>query len=154
MNFIIFVFYIASQLQCMSMLLYCLLTSPCVRYVGNIWVSFFMFYRIDLHSKTHAAWLNRWWNIRKNRIEYRTSPDLVMVIGSACLLISKLGTKVLPNEFTFWVSSSYRHLKTWSDLFQTCVRMMMFDPHRTTYESNLGVWFKKNEPLETHLYVS
>ena len=67
-----------------------------------MWVllgSFFMFsnfYQFYSHLKNHIASSNLRWNVCKNRIENRIFLDLVMVIGSACLLISKLDTWVLP----------------------------------------------------------
>ena len=61
--------------------------------------SFFMlsnFYRLDLLHPTRVALPDLQWNICKNRINNRTSPASLMVIGSACLLVSKLETQVLP----------------------------------------------------------
>ena len=60
----------------------------------DMWVlfaSFFMssnFYQLDLHNGTRVALAYLQWNIYQNRIENRTSPDSITVIGSACLLIS------------------------------------------------------------------
>ena len=61
-----------------------------IRYVG-VFGLFFMsstFYRLDVHNKTHVALAS----ICKNRIENETSFDLVMLIGSACLLILEVDT--------------------------------------------------------------
>ena len=44
------------------------------------------FYQLDLNNKTHVALVNIRWNIC--RIETQISPNLVMIMGSACLLIS------------------------------------------------------------------
>ena len=51
-------------------------------------VMFFNFYEVDLHNKTRVALANLQWNLYQKQIENWTSHDLVMVIGSACLLIS------------------------------------------------------------------
>jgi hypothetical protein len=44
----------------------------------------FNFCQLVLHNETCVALANIWWSLNKNQ----TSPGLVMVIGSACLLIS------------------------------------------------------------------
>ena len=78
-----------------------------------MWVlfgSFFMFsnfYELDSHNNICVAPTNLRWNICKNRIENRSSPYLVMVIGSACLLIFLIGYIVLQIVFTIWVWSSF-----------------------------------------------
>ena len=55
-------------------------------YIGSFF-TFFNFYQLDVHIKTHVAFANLRRNIFKNRIENRISCDLVTVIESACLLI-------------------------------------------------------------------
>ena len=78
-----------------------------------MWVlfgSFFKFsnfYKLDSHNNICVAPTNLRWNIFKNRIENRSSPYLVMVIGSACLLIFLIGYIVLQIVFTIWVWSSF-----------------------------------------------
>ena len=60
-----------------------------LRYMDVILVrffTFFNFYQLDVHIKTHVAFANLRRNIFKNRIENRISCDLVTVIESACLL--------------------------------------------------------------------
>ena len=47
-------------------------------------------YRLDLHNKSRVVLSNLWWNICRNRIKNRTSPNIVMVIISVSLLISWL----------------------------------------------------------------
>ena len=61
-----------------------------VRYVGFIqfFFKFSNFYQLDLHNKTCVALANLRWSIIKNCIETWTSPHLVKVIKSACLLAS------------------------------------------------------------------
>ena len=62
-----------------------------VRCVGVIWFDsmFSAFYGLEFtHTKTRVALANLQRNICKNRNEYRVSLDLVMIIGSVCLLIS------------------------------------------------------------------
>jgi hypothetical protein len=60
----------------------------------GMWVSFgrfFVFsnfYSLSSHNKTRVASTNLQRNICRNRIESWTSFDLVMVIRSACLLVS------------------------------------------------------------------
>ena len=64
---------------------------------------FFMFsnfYRLDVHNKTRVAIANLRRKLCKNRIENHTSPSLVIVIRSACLLVSLLNTHALPIVFT------------------------------------------------------
>ena len=65
-----------------------------VRYVGAIWflVMFSNLYHLDIHNKTYVALSNIRRNICKNWFENKTSPNIVMVTGSACLLTSKLDT--------------------------------------------------------------
>ena len=46
------------------------------------------FQQLDLHNKICVALANLEWNICKNWIVNRTSPNLVMLIENACLLIS------------------------------------------------------------------
>ena len=50
--------------------------------------TFFRFYRFHLHNKTRVALTNLGWNICKNRIKNWMFPDLVMISGSVCLLVS------------------------------------------------------------------
>ena len=59
-----------------------------IRYLDVIGSCFMLssFYRLDLHNKTTKLLLHQ--QIYKNQIENRTSPNLVMVIGSACFVIS------------------------------------------------------------------
>ena len=60
----------------------------------GMWVLFGSFYIVSnfywlyLHNKTRVALADLQWNVHKFRIQDRISPDLVMVIGSACLLNS------------------------------------------------------------------
>jgi hypothetical protein len=71
-----------------------------------------------------------------------------MVIGSACLLISYPDTYVVSIVFNpkcrvvieIWRRSpiSFEHVS---------LRCLLFDPHRTTYPSNIKVQLK-NEPLK------
>ena len=64
--------------------------------------SFFMFsnfYQLYLHNITRVALANLPCTLCKTQIENRISLDLVMVIGSACLLISYHDTQVLPSVF-------------------------------------------------------
>ena len=49
------------------------------------------FYRLDLHNKIHVAFSKFMMELLQNQIENWTSLDLVMVIGSACLLVFVLG---------------------------------------------------------------
>lgn len=48
----------------------------------------FKFYWLDLHNKSHILLANLRWHICKNPIENWTSFDLILGIGSACLLDS------------------------------------------------------------------
>jgi hypothetical protein len=57
---------------------------------GSSFCTFSNFYQLDSHNKTRVAFANLRYNTYKNWIENRTFPKLVMIIGSACLLISKL----------------------------------------------------------------
>jgi hypothetical protein len=47
---------------------------------------------LDLHNKTRVALANLRRNIHKNHIKKQMSPNLVMNMGSVCLLISQLDT--------------------------------------------------------------
>ena len=49
------------------------------------------FYRLDLYNKIHVAFSKFMMELLQNQIENWTSLDLVMVIGSACLLVFVLG---------------------------------------------------------------
>ena len=49
------------------------------------------FYRLDLNNKIHVAFSKFMMELLQNQIENWTSLDLVMVIGSACLLVFVLG---------------------------------------------------------------
>ena len=93
------------------------------------------------------------WNVCKSRIENRTSPCLVMVNGSACLLIAWLDTQVLPIVFivlSVWVVIECwrrglvvsRHVSLWCRIF---------DRHRATYQSNIRGSNYEDEPLTIHL---
>ena len=87
----------------------------------------------------------------QNRIKIWTSPYLGMVIGSSCLLICWLNTCMCPIMFTiecrvvFNIQKhspiSFKHVSVWC---------LLFDPHRTTCQSIVGVQLR-NEPLKTHL---
>ena len=57
--------------------------------MGVIWLflMFFNFYRSFLYQKKLCFISNLQWNIDKNQIDGWTSPYLVVIIGSACLLI-------------------------------------------------------------------
>ena len=61
-----------------------------LRHVGVIWSNFHVsnFCQLDLHNKTHGCISKPTMKICKNHIVNWTSPDLVMVIKSVCLLIS------------------------------------------------------------------
>ena len=49
---------------------------------------FFNSYRLDLHNKTRVALAIYGETFAKNRIKIWTPVSLVMVVGSACLLVS------------------------------------------------------------------
>ena len=58
-----------------------------LKYMEVLWFDFPCsptFYRVDVHNKMCVALVN----ICKNRIEKHTSLDIVVVIGSVCLLNS------------------------------------------------------------------
>lgn len=65
-----------------------------VKSLSVLFGSFLMFSTsmIKLTHKTCVSLVILQWSIIKNRIENRTSPYFVMIIGSACLLISYLNT--------------------------------------------------------------
>ena len=57
-------------------------------------------YQFDLHNKTCGALVNLQWIINRNQIQNRASLALVMVIGSACLLVFFFQkTYLLPDVF-------------------------------------------------------
>ena len=66
------------------------LVAKCCKVCGCYLVCFhdLNFYWLYLHNKTCVALAILWWSISQTWIENWISPDLVMVIGSACLLIS------------------------------------------------------------------
>ena len=112
------------------------------RYV-SVRVSFFMFsnfYLLDVHNKMRVALANLQCFICKNR----SSPNLVIIIGSACTLIPWIGfegplivftidCRLLMN--TYWCSPiSFEHVSLWC---------LLSDTHGTTYQSNLGVQSRK-----------
>ena len=117
-------------------LLVCFSCSPTsTDYIHTIYIN------IDIYNVALAI---LWWNICKYRIENWTSLALVMIIGSACLLLCELHTEVLPIVFgiecrvviNIWRRSliSFKHVS---------LRCLLCDPHRTTYRSNVGVRLRK-----------
>ena len=75
-----------------------------------------------------------------------------MIIKSACLCIPELDGCWVPIVFTIewgvvieiWKCSpiSFEHVPFWC---------LLIDPHQTTYQSNIGIWWRKKSPLNTHL---
>ena len=105
------------------------------------------FYLLELCNETCVAVANLpWWSISNNQIENWTSPDLVVVMGSAHLWIPKLNSYVMPILFIIkcgvinriWrcIPSFFEHVVIWC---------LFFDPHLTTYQSNIGPIIKKSK---------
>ena len=87
------------------------------------------------------------WGITKSWIDNWTSLELVMVIWSACLLISWLNTYAILQTTgmlnvecgvvnKIWQRSpiSFKHVSLWCSFS---------DPHWTTHRLNIGVWLRK-----------
>ena len=119
-----------------------------IRHVGVVWFVF-MFsnvYQVDLHNEAYVvlAMYNESSTKTGLRIEDWTSLDLVMVITSACLLVSKLDTHLLSISFiiehravvNIWRCNpiSFNHV---------CLWCFLFDPHRTAYQSWEPDWRKR-----------
>ena len=73
--------------------------------MGAIWFLFLFcfcfcfvfanFYRLDLHDKARVALANLRCIICEKQVENQTSPDVVMVIGSACMSVDFLSGYIL-----------------------------------------------------------
>ena len=109
----------------------------------GLFLMFFNFYGLDSHNKSCVALATLRCNICKNRNENRTSLKWVMIIGSACLLISSLNTWILSIVviiecrvvIDIWRRSpmSSEHESLWC---------LPFDPHWSIYQSNIGAWIR------------
>jgi hypothetical protein len=65
------------------------------------------FSHLDSHNKTCVALANLWWSVSlKKWIKIQCSPNSIMVIGSAWLLISFNWIQCLPKCVHYWVQSN------------------------------------------------
>ena len=116
--------------------------------VWGMWVvfgSFSMFsnfYQLDLINKNPGTLATLQWNICKSWI----SPYLVMAIRSACLFGFLSGYTHRSSQLCY--SSECRadlHVRRRSPVSfkHLSLHCLFFDPHWTTYESNIGVQLRK-----------
>ena len=92
------------------------------------------------NNKIFVALSNLWWCISRNWVGNQTSFHSVMVISSACLVISTPNTEGSPNcvhhesgvvnKVCRRSSISFIHVSIW---------YLFFELHQTTHQSNIGV---------------